>query len=512
MTADNTVSKLPSLKGAILHVTLVRSRYMKTFMIVLFASIAVIPSSAAFASCSTITGPGMSSGGPCPAPRAIPQYNPPRTTTYSAPSSPSRGIDPGAIGAAAGGIESAGRIITGTVGLVGKIVGGVGSLAVDGVDSIANAQSAAAAQNAEITKETQARMAFDRGQGQLVAGDCAGASASFGQAFDLSNDSTYWRQYSNWRDVARTHCAAKQAVRNNEQQAFNWGVEQLNAGNCTAASDYFNRAIAMATQPDTARMYAQWRDTALAQCAGGSAAPGNVYLSCEEKRRAGYVLDENEIDYCAKQTADDGRRGNRAKNRLRDEISRRLAAGAEEPPHAVRLQCRSGGTLVPNCYYTIVDGQCWQQTLGSAGWNPVEIPIDQCPADVAQSYCEGYSQYDPRTCPSTPIAAVARTAAPQPPPDRFEECTAVDRQGIKTCWSAPRFGYGCTKELRQNGNTMWADNQERCESSDFLLKRNAEFNRYPDPNAAPPERFTMPADETKREIRRVISEYENRNK
>jgi hypothetical protein len=144
----------------------------------------------------------------------------------------------------------------------------------------------------------------------------------------------------------------------------------------------------------------------------------NLYLSCEEKRRAGYVLDDNEIDYCAKPPADDKRRGKQAKKRLQDEISRRLAAAAEEPPHAVRQQCRNGGVLVPNCYNSIVDGQCWRQTLDNVGWNPTPIAIDQCPAEVVQSYCAEFSQYDRRTCPPAQSIAPVAAAVPTVEQDR----------------------------------------------------------------------------------------------
>jgi hypothetical protein len=236
----------------------------------------------------------------------------------------------------------------------------------------------------------------------------------------------------------------------------------------------------------------------------------NVYLSCQEKRRAGYVLAENEIDYCGDPGAAKVDRRS-AKAKLRDEISRKLALAAksEDPAPAVRQQCKNAGVLVPNCYDSIVDGQCWRQTLGNSGWDPTPIPIDQCPAEVRQNYCAEYSEYDKRTCPPTRVAAVApspaSSAAPEAPP--FEECT--EARGVQTCYTAPRFGYSCTIEHRQNGATIWSGTQERCDS-DFLLRRNAYFNRYPDPNATPAQRFTMPADETTAEIRRFKSDLESR--
>ena len=235
-----------------------------------------------------------------------------------------------------------------------------------------------------------------------------------------------------------------------------------------------------------------------------SPAAANVYMTCEEKRRAGYVLDENEIDYCGPRTA----RGQSKKESLRDEIRRRLKEQEEQPTRAVRQQCRNGAALVPNCYDSIVDGQCWRQTLGNVGWDPTPIPIDQCPAEVRQSYCAEYSQYDSRTCPPVRVAAAAAPAtAPQAAPQQFEECT--EGRGVQTCYVAPRFGYSCTIEHRQDGATIWSGHQERCDS-DFLLRRNAHMSRHPDPTATPPQPFTLgPTSETEAEIRRLTSDFQS---
>jgi hypothetical protein len=457
---------------------------MRTFIVALAITVAVIPSWDALASCSTITGPGMPSGGPCPAPRAIPRYNAPRTTTYSVPSLPSGGINAGAVGAAVGLVGAGLGVLSGLGSMLPSSSGPSTSSTcgawLDREDELLDEQKR------QIQKTVESLHIPSSLNDVTLEGSCQAA------------------EFLNWK------LAYQRTVMEFQQSA---------AAACpnNFKSDFSKPLATRASWEAEFQKFTQWCNHYRAQMtpapvpvAAVSPSSENVYLSCQEKRRAGYVLAENEIDYCCDPGAAKVDRRS-AKAKLRDEISRKLALAAksEDPAPAVRQQCKNAGVLVPNCYDSIVDGQCWRQTLGNSGWDPTPIPIDQCPAEVRQNYCAEYSEYDKRTCPPTRVAAVApspaSSAAPEAPP--FEECT--EARGVQTCYTAPRFGYSCTIEHRQNGATIWSGTQERCDS-DFLLRRNAYFNRYPDPNATPAQRFTMPADETTAEIRRFKSDLESR--
>lgn len=82
------------------------------------------------------------------------------------------------------------------------------------------------------------------------------------------------------------------------------------------------------------------------------------------------------------------------------------------------------------------------------------------------------------TAPITTAATTTEAPRKAPNPHAFQHCEPeVHRHNVIVCYELPRKSNSCTKQLTQNGDSLWDDRQPQCERKDLFKARDAYFKK-----------------------------------